>query len=148
MELPSIISNYLNKSDTDILSFFGMQISLTTVYLVLGQAANIIGVIAATPVANKIGKKKTFFFAMLFAAIFSILFYFLGKNSIAGVLALQFIISICAGSIFPLLWSMYADTADYSEWKQGRRATGLIFSASSMSQKLGWAIGGWAVVPY
>ena len=39
---------------------------------------------------------------------------------------------------------MYADTADYSEWKQGRRATGLIFSASSMSQKLGWAIGGWA----
>ena len=39
---------------------------------------------------------------------------------------------------------MYADTADYSEWKQGRRATGLVFSASSMSQKLGWAIGGWA----
>lgn len=67
---------YLDKSDTDILSFVGMQISQTTVYLVLGQAANIIGVIAATPVANKIGKKKTFFFAMLFAAIFSILFTF------------------------------------------------------------------------
>jgi GPH family glycoside/pentoside/hexuronide:cation symporter len=37
---------------------------------------------------------------------------------------------------------MYADTADYSEWKKGRRATGLIFSSSSMSQKLGWTIGG------
>jgi GPH family glycoside/pentoside/hexuronide:cation symporter len=37
---------------------------------------------------------------------------------------------------------MYADTADFSEWKQGRRATGLVFSASSMSQKLGWTIGG------
>jgi GPH family glycoside/pentoside/hexuronide:cation symporter len=37
---------------------------------------------------------------------------------------------------------MYADTADYSEWKKGRRATGLVFSASTMSQKAGWAIGG------
>ncbi|HEX2859993.1 MAG TPA: MFS transporter, partial [Lacunisphaera sp.] len=39
-----------------------------------------------------------------------------------------------------MLWSMYADAADYSEYKTGRRATGLIFSASGMSQKLGWTI--------
>jgi GPH family glycoside/pentoside/hexuronide:cation symporter len=37
---------------------------------------------------------------------------------------------------------MYADAADYSEWKTGRRATGLVFSASSMSQKFGWTLGG------
>jgi GPH family glycoside/pentoside/hexuronide:cation symporter len=37
---------------------------------------------------------------------------------------------------------MYADTADYSEWKSGRRATGLVFSAASFAQKFGWAIGG------
>jgi GPH family glycoside/pentoside/hexuronide:cation symporter len=49
---------------------------------------------------------------------------------------------MCAGSIFPLLWSMYADISDYSEWKTGRRATGLIFSSSSMSQKFGWTLGG------
>jgi GPH family glycoside/pentoside/hexuronide:cation symporter len=47
-----------------------------------------------------------------------------------------------AGIIFPLVWSMYADAADYSEWKTGRRATGLVFSASSMSQKFGWTLGG------
>ena len=58
------------------------------------------------------------------------------------MLILQVLISACAGSIFPLLWSMYADIADYSEWKTGRRATGLIFSSSSMSQKFGWSIGG------
>jgi GPH family glycoside/pentoside/hexuronide:cation symporter len=45
------------------------------------------------------------------------------------------------GPLTPLIWAMYADTADYSEWKNGRRATGLIFSASTMSQKFGWAIG-------
>jgi GPH family glycoside/pentoside/hexuronide:cation symporter len=37
---------------------------------------------------------------------------------------------------------MYADIADYSEWVTGRRATGLIFSSSSMSQKMGWTLGG------
>ena len=55
---------------------------------------------------------------------------------------LQALISFCAGIVFPLLWSMYADTADYTQWKTGRRATGLVFSASSMSQKLGWTLGG------
>jgi glycoside/pentoside/hexuronide:cation symporter, GPH family len=114
----------------------------TTMYLVLGQAANIIGVIIATPIANKIGKKKTFFGAMTLAAILSVIFYYLGKEDVLLIMVFQVLISICAGCIFPLIWSMYADSADYSEWKQGRRATGLIFSASSMSQKFGWTIGG------
>jgi len=40
------------------------------------------------------------------------------------------------------LWAMYADTADYSEWKFGRRATGIVFSAATFGQKFGWGIGG------
>ncbi|MDR7210620.1 MFS transporter [Flavobacterium piscis] len=114
----------------------------TSIYLVLGQAANIIGVIAATPIANRIGKKKTFFGAMALAAVLSLIFYFFGKEDVFLIMSFQVLISICAGCIFPLIWSMYADSADYSEWKQGRRATGLVFSASSMSQKFGWTIGG------
>lgn len=135
---------FLNKTDQETFSVFGMGtgMSYLTIYLVLGQAANIIGVVLATPLSNKIGKKKTFFGAMLLAAILSFIFYFLTRNDVVLILIFQFFISICAGCIFPLLWSMYADTADYSEWKQGRRATGLVFSASSMSQKLGWALGG------
>ena len=47
---------------------------------------------------------------------------------------------------------MYADCADYSELKTGNRATGLIFSSSSMSQKFGWALGsaitGWLLAFY
>src|SRR5262249_32159589 len=58
------------------------------------------------------------------------------------IYVLQALTSVSAGIIFPLLWSMYADTADYSEWRAGRRATGLVFSAASMSQKFGWAVGG------
>lgn len=135
---------FLSKADHETFAIFGMGtgMSYLTIYLVLGQAANIIGVVLATPLANKVGKKNTFFGAMLLAAILSLAFYFLTKNEMTLILIFQFVIGICAGCIFPLLWSMYADTADYSEWKQGRRATGLIFSASSMSQKLGWAFGG------
>jgi len=54
---------------------------------------------------------------------------------------LQMIGSLSGAPLTPLIWGMYADTADHSEWKTGRRATGLVFSASTMSQKFGWAIG-------
>ncbi len=133
---------YAITPDAFNFGIIGSALSITTIYLVLGQGANILGILFVTPVSNKIGKKKTYLFAMLFAMIFSISFYFISKDNIVMMLILQVLISMCAGSIFPLLWSMYADIADYSEWKTGRRATGLIFSSSSMSQKFGWSIGG------
>jgi len=135
---------YVSSAANYSFNLFGENFAMTptSIYLVLGQAANIIGVIIATPIANKIGKKKTFFGAMAMAAILSVVFYFFGKEDVLLIMLFQVLISICAGCIFPLIWSMYADSADYSEWKQGRRATGLVFSASSMSQKLGWTIGG------
>lgn len=120
----------------------GTGFSLTTLFLVSGQAANILGILLVTPVSGKIGKKNTFFGSMMAAGLLSLAFMFVDKNSIWLMLLLQILISMCAGSIFPLLWSMYADIADYSELKTGRRATGLIFSSSSMSQKFGWALGG------
>ncbi|KOP36285.1 MFS transporter [Flavobacterium sp. WLB] len=135
---------YVSSSVNFDFSLFGTDFHMTptSIYLVLGQAANIIGVIIATPIANKMGKKNTFFGAMAIASILSLAFYFFGKEDVLLIMSFQVLISICAGCIFPLIWSMYADSADYSEWKQGRRATGLVFSASSMSQKFGWTIGG------
>ncbi len=127
-------------------------VAISTIYLLLGQAANIIGVVLAKPISDKIGKKNTFLLAMLGATVFSLIFYFLDKTNITMIYTFQILISICAGTIFPLIWSMYADTADYSEWKNGRRATGLVFSAASMSQKIGASIGmfivGWILALY
>lgn len=133
---------YVEKTDAFHIGALNVSLSLTTLYLVLGQAANIAGIVLVTPISSIIGKKKTYLFAMVFATVFSVMFYFLGNTSIGLMMLMQVLISMCAGSIFPLLWSMYADIADYSEWKTGRRATGLIFSSSSMSQKFGWSIGG------
>lgn len=123
-------------------NIFSHHMSLTTLFLVLGQAANIAGIALISPVSKRIGKRTAYMGAMAVAAALSVGYYFIGKDNIWMMMAMQMLISMCAGSIFPLLWSMYADTADWSEAATGRRATGLVFSASSMSQKLGWAFGG------
>ena len=132
---------FVVEEDYATVSFFGMSFVLSGLYLALGQAANIIGVIAAAPVSNRIGKRNTYMWAMIIATVLSVLFYWFDKEDLIWMFVFQALISICAGSIFPLFWSMYADCADYSELKTGNRATGLIFSSSSMSQKFGWAIG-------
>lgn len=132
---------FVVEEDYATVSFFGMSFVLSGLYLALGQAANIIGVIAAAPVSNRIGKRNTYMGAMVVATVLSVIFYWFDREDLIWMFVFQALISICAGSIFPLLWSMYADCADYSELKTGNRATGLIFSSSSMSQKFGWAIG-------
>lgn len=123
------------------ITLFGIPFVLSGLYLAIGQAANIIGVILAAPISNRIGKKKTYMSAMILATVLSIVFYWFNKDDLGLIFIFQVLISICAGCIFPLLWSMYADCTDYSELMTGNRATGLIFSSSSMSQKFGWAIG-------
>ncbi|HSR38269.1 MAG TPA: MFS transporter [Phnomibacter sp.] len=135
---------YVERNETGVpkIPLLPTGMSLATLYLLLGQASNVVGVIAATPIANKLGKKTTFAGAMLIASGLSCVFFTAGSGDVYMMLVLQVLISICAGSIFPLLWAMYADIADFSEWQTGRRATGLIFSSSSMSQKFGWTIGG------
>ena len=132
---------FVVEEDYATVSFFGMSFVLSGLYLALGQAANVIGVIAAAPVSNRIGKRNTYMWAMIIATVLSVIFYWFDKEDLIWMFVFQALISVCAGSIFPLLWSMYADCADYSELKTGNRATGLIFSSSSMSQKFGWAIG-------
>lgn len=143
---------YVVEEEYASISLFGISFVLSGLYLAVGQAANIVGVVLAAPLSNRIGKKKTYMWAMSIATVLSIIFYWFDKEQLMLMFIFQVLISICAGSIFPLLWSMYADCADYSELKTGNRATGLIFSSSSMSQKFGWAIGsavtGWLLAFY
>ena len=143
---------YVDETAVGNISFLGLPFVLSGLYLAVGQAANIVGVILAAPISNRIGKRRTFIAAMAVATVLSVGFFWLDKSQLALIFILQALISVCAGSIFPLLWSMYADCADYSELQTGNRATGLIFSSSSMSQKFGWAFGtavtGWMLAQF
>lgn len=120
------------------MNFTGWDI--TTIYFLVGQAANLVGVILAPTLSARFGKKKTYLVAIAFSGILSVFFFFI-PNELPCILLFQALISVCAGYVLPLLWSMFADIVDYQELKTHRRSSGLIFSSSSMSQKLGWALG-------
>ncbi|MCA5005154.1 MFS transporter [Sphingobacterium sp. WQ 366] len=143
---------YVEEGSYNQIQIFQIPFVLSGLYFSLGQLANLLGVILAAPICNQIGKKNTFMISMVVACMASIVFYWIPNHGVFEIFILQLIISFCAGSVFPLLWSMYADCVDYSEIRTGRRATGLIFSSSSMSQKLGWAFGsaltGWLLGYY
>lgn len=143
---------YVDETAVGNISILGLPFVLSGIYLGVGQAANIVGVILAAPVSNRIGKRNTFISSMAMATVLSVIFFWFNKDQLYLIFVFQVLISICAGSIFPLLWSMYADCADYSELRTGNRATGLIFSSSSMSQKFGWAFGsaitGWMLAQF
>ena len=107
-----------------------------------GAAAFIAGVMLTAPLSKRFGKRNFYMVAMTLTLILTIGFYYIPPENIALVWGAHALISLFAAPTAPLVWAMYADTADYSEWKWGRRATGLIFSAASFAQKLGWALGG------
>lgn len=113
------------------------------IFLFIGEIAQMAGVPLAVPVSDKIGKKSTFLYVLLFIALLSCLILFLPQNKTGFwmLLVIQILICIAIGIVSPLLWSMFADVADYSELKNGSASTGLIFSSSSMAQKFGGALG-------
>ncbi len=119
---------------------FGFE-ALVSAFNTVGQISSLIGVLGVSWVAKKIGKKRTFLLLFTVAILSTAGFYFVGAQHLGLIFLLQIIGSLTGGPLSVLLWAMYADTADYAEWKRGRRTTGLVFSASTMAQKIGWALG-------
>lgn len=112
-------------------------------FMVAGTVFSILGALSTPYIVRFIGSKKaTFIVLTLINAASMAVFYFAGPKDFVLMYATQIIGSIPGAALFPLIWSMYADTADYGEWRFGRRATGLVFSAATFSQKMGWAVGG------
>lgn len=89
-------------------------------------------------------KRKAFIWASVICIVFSVLFFFIPMDPkyIWLMVAVVILTSVGVGIYSPLLWSMYADVADYATEKFGTSSTGLIFSSGTMAQKLGGAISG------
>jgi GPH family glycoside/pentoside/hexuronide:cation symporter len=119
---------------------FGWE-TLTSAFNVIGQGLSLIGVLLVPFFAKLVGRKSAAVILFIAALICTGVFYFFKPEDLMLIFVFQAVGSIVGGPISVLLWVLYADTADYSEWKTGRRATGLVFSASIMSNKLGWAFG-------
>ena len=89
-------------------------------------------------------KRKAFTVAVIIAGMASLAYFFIpmDKAYIWLMIAVVVITSVGVGLFSPLLWSMYADVADYATEKNGTSSTGLIFSSGTMAQKFGTAISG------
>jgi len=140
---------YIVIRSGDIIYYFEYHLGnkdLATSFMVVGTIATLLGVLPTKWLSAKIGKRNLFIIALIIIALSQVVFFFTGPEDIVLIFAAQIIFSLASGPTMPLVWSMLADTADYSEWKTHRRATGLIFSATNMFIKSGVAIGGAAIM--
>ena len=107
----------------------------------VGILMMIIGIGFSKPLADRFGKRDVFGAALLVSTLFMLCLYFLAPESIGGVFLSQSLHGFFYGITIPLLWAMIADVADYSEWKNTRRATALLFSAMIFGLKAGLSVG-------
>lgn len=110
-------------------------------YLLWQMLAYAAGAVLAPVMTRYVDKAKLLMILMGLVGVLSIGFYFVPRDMIWAMFTLNILISLCLGPKSPLTWSMYADTADYNEWKTGRRATAMTFSAATFAQKLGGSLG-------
>jgi|TARA_B100001057_G_scaffold120557_1_gene119189 Na+/melibiose symporter-like transporter len=102
----------------------------------------IVGIGLSKMLADKYGKRNIFGIFLFISTLFVLIFYILPPESINLIFGAQILHGFFYGITIPLLWAMIADVADYSEWKNNRRATAIIFSAMMVGLKLGLSIGG------
>lgn len=106
-----------------------------------GILVGLIGIMLSQQFANKYGKRNVFMASLFISTLFIIFFYLFQPKSIGIIFGAQILHGFFYGISTPILWTMIADVADFSEWKNKRRATAIIFSAMMVGLKAGLSIG-------
>ncbi len=118
------------------------QMDMTSFFLVLGSVVGIAGAVCTRYLVAAIGKKQGYIVTEFGIAALCAAFYWITPQQLNLVFICQILVSFIGGMNATLFWAMIADTADFSEWKFNVRTTGIIFSATTCSQKVGLGIGG------
>jgi glycoside/pentoside/hexuronide:cation symporter, GPH family len=125
----------LNLASSNVADVFNSILNM------IGTATTIIVILLSPGLARRFGKKAVAVTGFALSTIASAAFYLLEPTNAGGMMAMSVIIAICYAPTIPLLWAMFADVADYSEWKTGRRFTGIVFATIGFSLKAGLALG-------
>lgn len=124
---------------------FGMNLSreaMVSGFFTTGAICNIVGTALLGGMSRRFANKPLYMALMGFSALCVLAYYLLRPQDTEVMFILQVLIAVTSAPTAAIIFAMYADAADYGEWKRGRRSTGLVFSASSLAQKMGWTIGG------
>lgn len=119
--------------------FLGSE-TMAASYMVVLLVVSMLATFITTPLAKKWGKKNLFLAAMLLSGLTNALIYFFSDAT--SVFVLGSISEFFAGMTPVLFFAMLGDSSDYSEWKTGRRAMGLIYSTGTFAMKFGGGVAG------
>lgn len=141
--LTTFIQPILNSLNSIGLNFFGENPVAAGFGLFNGSGIlfMIVGISISKSLADKYGKRNVFGLWLFISTLFILVFYVFEPTSVRAMFISQILHGFSYGVTIPLLWAMVADVADYSEWKNNRRATAIIFSAMLMGLKAGLTIG-------
>jgi len=109
---------------------------------IFSQIAALLGIALSKPLAAKYGKRNIFHIWLAVSFLFAVLFMFVPTTGVLTICILSILFNFSWGVTMPLPWAMMADVADFSEWKNNRRATGIVFAGVVLGLKVGLAIGG------
>jgi Na+/melibiose symporter-like transporter len=125
-----------NLADSNV-SFVGYS-----VMQMLSKIVTIAVIFGSPFLARRFGKKAVAVGGFALSTLAYVGFYALKPTDITGMALMTVLTSFVYAPTIPLLWAMFADVADYSEWKNGRRATGIIFATIGFALKAGLSLGG------
>jgi len=132
---------YIVHGDRNDLAASNIADVFNSIINMLGTSVTIVVIFLSAPLARIFGKKTVAVTGFAFSAVCALAFYLLPATAATGMFMLTFIGSVCYAPTIPLIWAIYADVADYSEWKTGHRFTGMVFASIGFALKSGLALG-------
>ena len=144
--LPSALDFFVNLAGGEPVAV------LFSLFNAFGLTCTIIGILFSKSLAVRFGKRNVFIGGLAATIVLTATFIFLPRTAVGSAFLMEGARQLVYGVTIPLLWAMMADVADFSEWKNHRRATGIVFSAVVFGLKaglgFGGAIGGWILSGY
>jgi GPH family glycoside/pentoside/hexuronide:cation symporter len=132
---------YIVHGDKSDLTNSNVADVFNSIINMVGTGTTIIIILLSPSLAKKFGKKAIAVAGFALATLNAFAFYSLGPTNVGGMMLLTIIGAIVYAPTIPLVWAIFADVADYSEWKTGRRFTGMVFATIGFALKSGLALG-------
>ena len=124
-----------NLENTNVADVFNSIVNM------INTVVTIVVILISASLAKRYGKKTVSIVGFGLSALNAFAFYLLKPTDVTGMVALTIVGAMVYAPTIPLIWAIFADVADYSEWKTGRRFTGMVFATIGFALKSGLALG-------
>lgn len=123
-------------------AYYVGSVELAGAFMVIGLLGAMIGAALTGVLVKYMSKRRLMLYSIILGIVTSLLLYLPGPNDIVPMFIFGTLTEFSTGPMVTLFFAMLADTADYSEWRHHRRATGLFYSAGTVAMKFGSGVGG------